>query len=134
MTSLQSLLSQDPVDLAEASLLVIRMRAAIRTLEAERELNVAEIQRLDLALAREREEHGKSTGFVLTAREQRDRFAKQLQEAQAERDAYRAMVCDLLASAHPHPTEHPTMTKQWARARELLKNGPPHPDKEHGHG
>ena len=42
----------------------------------------------------------------------------------AERDAYRAMLCDLLASAHPHPVEHPTMTKQWARARELLKNGP----------
>lgn len=42
----------------------------------------------------------------------------------AERDAYRAMIADLLASAHPHPTEHPTMTKQWARARELLKNGP----------
>jgi hypothetical protein len=41
-----------------------------------------------------------------------------------DRDAYRAMVCDLLASASPHPTEHPTMTKQWARARELLKNGP----------
>ena len=41
-----------------------------------------------------------------------------------ERDAYRSMVCDLLASAHPHPTEHPTMTAQWKRARDLLKNGP----------
>lgn len=41
-----------------------------------------------------------------------------------ERDAYRSMLCDLLASAHPHPVEHPTMTKQWNRARELLKNGP----------
>lgn len=46
-----------------------------------------------------------------------DRFEK-------ERDTYRAMICDLLASAHPHPKEHPTMTRQWARARELLKNGP----------
>ena len=45
----------------------------------------------------------------------------------AERDAYRAMLRDLLASAHPHPTEHPTMTKQWERARELLKNGPRQP-------
>ena len=44
---------------------------------------------------------------------------------EAERDAYRAMICDLLASAHPHPTEHPTMTKQWERARALLKDGPP---------
>lgn len=42
----------------------------------------------------------------------------------AERDAYRAMVCDLLASAVPNQRDHPTMTKQWARARELLKNGP----------
>jgi hypothetical protein len=43
---------------------------------------------------------------------------------QAERDAYRAMVCDLLASAYPHPTEHPTMTAAWAKARALLKHGP----------
>lgn len=42
-----------------------------------------------------------------------------------ERDVYRAMLCDVIASAHPYPKEHPTMTKQWARARELLKNGPP---------
>jgi hypothetical protein len=41
-----------------------------------------------------------------------------------ERDAYRAMVADLLASASPHPTEHPTMARQWKRARELLENGP----------
>lgn len=47
-----------------------------------------------------------------------------LERTTFERDAYRAMVCDLLASAHPHPVEHPTMTKQWARARELLKTGP----------
>lgn len=44
-------------------------------------------------------------------------------EVSSERDAYRAMVCDLLASARPHPIEHPTMTTQWARARELLKSG-----------
>lgn len=47
----------------------------------------------------------------------------QTAKAEAERDAYRAMICDLLASAYPHPVEHPTMTKQWARARELLKSG-----------
>lgn len=41
-----------------------------------------------------------------------------------ERDTYRAMICDLLASAYPHPVEHPTMTKQWNRARALLKDGP----------
>ncbi len=37
-----------------------------------------------------------------------------------ERDAFRAMVVDLLASAHPHPVEHPTMTAAWAKAQELL--------------
>lgn len=46
-------------------------------------------------------------------------------DAEHERDVYHAMVADLLASAHPHPVEHPTMMKQWTRARELLKNGPP---------
>ena len=46
------------------------------------------------------------------------------QLAAIERDTYRAMLCDLLASAHPHPVDHPTMAKQWARARDLLKNGP----------
>lgn len=45
-------------------------------------------------------------------------------ELTSERDAYRAMVCDLVASASPHPVEHPTMSKQWGRARELLKNSP----------
>ena len=43
---------------------------------------------------------------------------------EAERDAYRAMVCDLVASASPNPRDHPTMSKHWARARELLKDGP----------
>lgn len=55
----------------------------------------------------------------------RDRLAKEVEEREHERDTYRAMVCDLLSSAHPHPKEHPTMTRQWDRARELLKNGPP---------
>jgi hypothetical protein len=26
----------------------------------------------------------------------------------------------MLASAHPHPVEHPTMTAAWAQAREVL--------------
>lgn len=43
---------------------------------------------------------------------------------QHERDAYRAMVCDLLASATPNERDHPSMSRQWARARDLLKNGP----------
>lgn len=52
---------------------------------------------------------------------------QQLTIATQERDAYRAMLCDVLASARPHPKEHPTMTKAWARATELLKNGPQRP-------
>lgn len=44
-----------------------------------------------------------------------------------ERDAYRATVADLLASAHLYPVEHPAMTAQWDRARLLLKSGPPSP-------
>jgi hypothetical protein len=51
------------------------------------------------------------------------------QQAETERDAYRAMLCDLLANAHPHPVEHPEMTRAWSRARELLKNGPPSVEK-----
>jgi chromosome segregation ATPase len=45
------------------------------------------------------------------------------ERAEGERDAYRATVCDLLAAAHPHPTEHPTMAREWDRAREVLKTG-----------
>lgn len=37
-----------------------------------------------------------------------------------ERDAFRAMLVEILASAHPHPVEHPTMAAAWAKARELL--------------
>jgi len=57
-------------------------------------------------------------------RNSREWNRKRALDMEHERDAYRAMVADLLASAYPHPIEHPTMTKQWARARALLKNGP----------
>jgi hypothetical protein len=36
------------------------------------------------------------------------------------REALRAMVVELLTSAVPHPTEHPTMHAAWTRARKLL--------------
>jgi hypothetical protein len=54
----------------------------------------------------------------------RDEAIAERNTAHAERDTYRSMLCDVIASAHPHPDEHPTMTKAWERARELLKNGP----------
>lgn len=37
-----------------------------------------------------------------------------------ERDALLAVVQAMLASAHPHPVEHPTMTAAWARARRVV--------------
>jgi hypothetical protein len=73
------------------------------------------------ALATERDQYRRD--FAAMA----DRAAELACEVTArekDRDDYRAMVADLLASAHPHPVEHPTMTKQWEHARELLKNGP----------
>ncbi len=39
----------------------------------------------------------------------------------AERDQFRAMIVDLLASACPHPGEHPTMAQAWTKARALLQ-------------
>jgi hypothetical protein len=68
----------------------------------------------------------KGAGYEI-ARANLGTLIEQIKTCEHERDAYRAMLCDLLASAHPHPTEHPTMTKQWGRARELLKNGPGKP-------
>lgn len=92
----------------------------------------------DAAEAKEREQRAIAEVNEVAVRRERDELLVKLQSAErslsrtvaeshaagVERDAYRAMVADLLASAHPHPVEHPTMTKQWARARELLKNGP----------
>lgn len=66
----------------------------------------------------------KVRGQYTEAHAQVTRLASALAEAERGRDAYRAMVADLLASAHPYPTEHPTMAAQWKRARDLLKNGP----------
>jgi hypothetical protein len=65
-----------------------------------------------------------SPDVVLSLLAELRKLRRDLARTATERDAYRSMLCDLLASAHLHPTEHPTMTKQWARARELLKNGP----------
>lgn len=53
------------------------------------------------------------------------RWSLDMGEAAHDRDAYRAMLCDVIASAEPNRRDHPTMFAAWARARELLKNGPP---------
>lgn len=34
-----------------------------------------------------------------------------------------AEVGKMLASAHPHPVEHPTMTEAWISARAVLEKG-----------
>lgn len=39
--------------------------------------------------------------------------------------ALRKVIETLLASAHPHPTEHPTMTAAWAVGRAALTDTPP---------
>lgn len=49
---------------------------------------------------------------------------RKIDALEIERDAYRAMVCDLLSSASPSDKEHSSMSRHWKRARELLKNGP----------
>lgn len=48
---------------------------------------------------------------------------EELTTATAERDAYRAMLCDVIASASPNKRDHPSMSKQWERATELLRDG-----------
>jgi hypothetical protein len=69
------------------------------------------------------------------AYEARGRRVNELEDAanraESERDAYRSMVCDLLSSARMfglHPLGPAGMTRQWDRARELLKNGAPAAD------
>jgi hypothetical protein len=89
--------------------------------EAERDSAIARAEKAEAALDNWRQQAGTDyRGLV-------DKLLAVNDRAISDRDAYRAMVCDLLASAHPHPTEHPTMTRQWNRARELLKNGPGRP-------
>ena len=58
-----------------------------------------------------------------SARALADIRGREAERVERERDAYRSMLCDLLASAHPHPKEHPTMAREWDRARHLLKTG-----------
>ncbi len=50
----------------------------------------------------------------------RNDIVSAIQWVRRERNALRAMVVELLASAYPHPVEHPTMTATWAKARALL--------------
>jgi hypothetical protein len=43
-----------------------------------------------------------------------------MRHLRAQVAALRAEIVNLLASAHPHPVEHPTMTAAWQRARAAL--------------
>ena len=111
---------------------------AIARLEAERDAALLQSQAAEERAAGAEQHEGamlkeRSTAeqYAKDAEDDRDYYREHCKAAEiktgrteTERDAYRSMLCDLLASAHPHPTEHPTMSKQWDRARELLKNGP----------
>jgi len=90
----------------------------------KRKLGKARIDELERELERWRHGQQIEGDYVCPNALEATNLRLQLSAAEAERDAYRAMLCDVLASAHPHPVEHPTMARQWARARELLKNGP----------
>lgn len=50
-----------------------------------------------------------------------------LAEVALERDDYKSMLCDLLASHHAYPADHPAMERLWDRVCDLLKNGPTKP-------
>jgi len=52
-------------------------------------------------------------------RENCEAAKREWREAATERDAYRSMLCDLVAAK---PPEHAML--MWDRARDLLKNGP----------
>lgn len=114
-------------DRGDTSLFLARNAVAeVDSLRAQRDAALAEVAKMraerDEAQAKfEALDHDSAASFC--------GMVKLRDDAVAERDAYRSMVCDLLASAHPHPTEHPTMTAQWAKARALLKNGPTTPSK-----
>jgi hypothetical protein len=153
MIDLPSLLAtpvEGPLSQGDAALL-IRYREAIRELAAAAEkaeqAHRAEIARLDLALAKERDDNGHLRRFLAAETEQCQRLGADnvrrmqrlgvkypdgldsgIDRLEAERDAHRSMLCDLLASAHPHPMEHPTMARQWRRARRLLRFGSTLPD------
>ena len=72
-------------------------------------------------------------GLLLANKEQFDEL-KRSEETQADA-RIRAAAHDLLDacktaldSAHPHPTEHPTMTAAWAVLRAAIAKAQPQPD------
>lgn len=50
-----------------------------------------------------------------------DNLAPFLRPVLDEAKEYRAMIEQLLRSAHPNPRDHPTMTRAWAAAEALLE-------------
>lgn len=101
-------------------------RDDVERLTTKRDSDHADLARL-LNIAKDERDAAEERLAAIDPTYQRDHTRQgqhSIAELTAERDAYRAMICDLLASAVPHPVEHPTMTKQWARAKKLLKEGP----------
>jgi maltose-binding protein MalE len=53
-------------------------------------------------------------------REAEERTARERDALTSQVATMRAEIVNMLASAHPHPVEHPTMTAAWQRARAAL--------------
>jgi hypothetical protein len=52
--------------------------------------------------------------------DERDKLVAECAVQASELGKFRAVIVDLLASAHPHPGEHPAMFAAWTRAKKLL--------------
>lgn len=107
---------------------VERLNAALSKISAIRD-SIVGAQRVDWSehiypLVAELDAAGfEGAGFEI-ARENLGTLIEQVGKVEAERDAYRAMLCDVIASAHPNKRDHPSMSLQWDRAIAMLKDGP----------
>jgi hypothetical protein len=111
----------------DSMLAMARIVVALRPLldqanELAAELEVALVQnaRIEPLEARVAE---LEDAIAITRNSRESNFSARI-SAEDERDAYRDMLEEVLASAAPNERDHPCMSKAWKRARELLKNGP----------
>lgn len=92
---------------------IVECAAAIERIKADLRAAHAQVQRL----------MGERDG-ALAALRNREALGEAVWRVEAERDAYRSMLCDLMAAAHPSERDPPAVSTVRARARELLKDGP----------
>ena len=103
------------------------MVAEIGTLKAVAREQAATIAMLSRTATSDRALIDEQSSELIAAFEEISKFAARAREESRERDAYRSMLCDLVASNRTHGPASCTMTRAWTRARELLKNGPVKP-------